>query len=167
MRWVCDLHTLEKENHILQHTLSLSFLPWSSATNSQDVGPPPTTINDKSRFRSSSTISGMAAFSKESIMLFRICIAWWMCLRKKTPFPSFQFSKRRTVKKHESWMPHTRAINHSSFLTWMDSMLKVFVLTPTAMTSLSYSNSKDCESWIDSQMSFLFSGSKLRALAWT
>jgi len=62
--------------------------PCSSETNSQLVGPPPTTMNESKRRRSSSPTVGTAAFSKESIILLRIRLAWWSCFRKKTASPS-------------------------------------------------------------------------------
>mmetsp|Transcript_5691 Transcript_5691/g.14849 ORF Transcript_5691/g.14849 Transcript_5691/m.14849 type:complete len:223 (-) Transcript_5691:394-1062(-) len=60
----------------------------SSLTNSQLVGPPPTTTKLRSRRRCSALRPGMSASSNSSRMRFRIWRAWNRCLRKKTCLPS-------------------------------------------------------------------------------
>jgi hypothetical protein len=111
------------------------FLPCNSDTNSQEVGPPPTTTKDKRRLISASHTVGTAAFSKTSMTLFLMARACFKVFKKKMPSPS-----------------------------WMVGIPNVFVVTPTAMTSLSYSIS-NLSLWTDSTIIFLVSGSRLRALA--
>ena len=65
------------------YSLFTSFVTKScnSATNSQDVGPSPTTTNDNKRLLSFLEVPGIEAFSKESIMLFLIFLVWYRCFK--------------------------------------------------------------------------------------
>jgi hypothetical protein len=65
----------------------LKNVPCNSEINSQLVGPPPTATKERRRLFSASITVGTAAFSKESIMLFRMALACPSSFKKKIPFP--------------------------------------------------------------------------------